>query len=678
MKLMHGMRWHRLAACFLLSLTALGSQAQAGGTPPPIADFFRAPDLTRVALSPDGKQLAAVLNQPGKRGALIVVDIVDPSKSRVVAALDDADVHEIHWVNSKRLVFNVFDGLVTGVAPFAPGLWGVDADGSNYRQLISAETMWGNFKSNDIASRTADRVLPPTWALNSVLDDGSDDVLVLEGVYDASWDLRQTRLFRLNTRTGQQRRAVDNTPDYAKHWWADRNGKALAVLSEKDDRSTLRMRRGDAWAVVQEGNVFTGTKGGFSPMGSGYQGELWMVGADPEGKVDTDVLLQMDLKQPEAKPKVLLSLPGYDFNGAVLLDRLAQRAIGVRFETDAIDTVWLDPAMKALQAEIDKQLPYTVNSLHCYACLSDEIILVQAHSDRQPSTYYRYERGSKKLSLLFQGRPWIKPQQMGKREVQSFKARDGLTVPVLVTHPPGPAKPNRPAVMLVHGGPFQRGTHWTWEPAAQFLASRGYVVIEPEFRGSMGYGYAHFKAGWKQWGLGMQDDVADAMDWAVAKGWVDAKRACIAGASYGGYATLMGLIRHSDRYRCGISWIGVTDIDLLYSIDWSDSGDAWKRYGMPRLVGDRVKDAEQLKATSPVLHAGKIRQPLILAYGGEDVRVPHKHGTEFYDAVKRQNSRVEWLFYPREGHGWRNLETNVDFWGRVEKLLASEIGGGTP
>jgi dipeptidyl aminopeptidase/acylaminoacyl peptidase len=175
----------------------------------------------------------------------------------------------------------------------------------------------------------------------------------------------------------------------------------------------------------------------------------------------------------------------------------------------------------------------------------------------------------------------------------------------------------------------------------------------------------------------MQDDIADGVQWAVEKGYADPKRVCIAGASYGGYATLMGLVNDPDLYKCGIDWVGVTDIKLLYTGHWlftSDLPERWKKYGMPDLIGDLEKDAAQLKATSPLEQAARIRHPLLLAYGGADMRVPLVHGTKFRDAVKASNKDVEWIEYAEEGHGWALAKNRIDFWTRVEKFLDRNIG----
>ena len=232
----------------------------------------------------------------------------------------------------------------------------------------------------------------------------------------------------------------------------------------------------------------------------------------------------------------------------------------------------------------------------------------------------------------------------------------------------------RPAVVLVHGGPWVRGTHWQWNDEAQFLASRGYVVIEPEFRGSTGFGEPHFRAGFKSWGTTMQDDVADAVRWASAKGLIDGARVCIAGASYGGYAALMGAIRYPELYRCGVAWVAVTDPRLLFEPSWtSDVGQESRNYDLPAMVGDPVRDAGLLKAATPLERATEIKIPMLMAFGAQDRRVPLEHGTRMRAAMRTSGSEPEYIVYPGEGHGWLKMENRIDFWQRVEKFLAKNL-----
>jgi len=232
-------------------------------------------------------------------------------------------------------------------------------------------------------------------------------------------------------------------------------------------------------------------------------------------------------------------------------------------------------------------------------------------------------------------------------------------------------------VVLIHGGPWTYNNTWGWNPMSQFLASRGYAVLEPAFRGSLGFGTKHYKASFKQWGLSMQDDIADGAKWAVSKGYADPKRMCLAGASYGGYSTLMGLINDPELFKCGVNWVGVTDLELHFKGHWSFKSDmqsSWRDYGGPEIVGDLVKDVVQIRATSPLINASKITQPILLAYGGVDARVPRYQGDKFYQAVKATNKDVEYVVYEEEGHGWYLLKNNIDFWGRVEKFLDKHIG----
>jgi dipeptidyl aminopeptidase/acylaminoacyl peptidase len=173
----------------------------------------------------------------------------------------------------------------------------------------------------------------------------------------------------------------------------------------------------------------------------------------------------------------------------------------------------------------------------------------------------------------------------------------------------------------------------------------------------------------------MQDDITDATRWAIAQGLADPKRIAIAGASYGGYAAMMGLIKEPALYRAGINWVGVTDIELMYEIGWSDfMGEKSMRYGMPKMIGDPSKDAAQLRATSPLQQAARIRQPVLMAYGEKDVRVPLPHGLKMRDALRAAGHKeVEWVEYEGEGHGWMLLQNQIDFWSRVERFLQTHL-----
>jgi dipeptidyl aminopeptidase/acylaminoacyl peptidase len=351
----------------------------------------------------------------------------------------------------------------------------------------------------------------------------------------------------------------------------------------------------------------------------------------------------------------------------------------VRVIADGETNVWFDAAMKAFQQRADNLFPGRVNRINCRRCgQPDMVALVHSYSDRNPGQLYLFQgkppEGEKSWRLFKPVREDIKPGEMATLDLQRIKARDGLDLPVWITRHPD-AKGPLPAVVLVHGGPWVRGGEWRWDAEAQFLASRGYVVIEPEFRGSAGYGTAHLEAGFKQWGQAMQDDVADALKWAQKEG-IASDRACIAGASYGGYSTLMGLIKDPALYRCGVAWLAVTDLELLVTGSWfvdDDTSADYRKYAMPERVGDAVKDAAMLAANSPVKQAARIKAPVLLAFGEQDQRVPLAHGKRMREALRAAGNDPVWVTYAGEAHGFGVVKNQIDFMQRMDAFLAKHL-----
>ncbi|MET0982566.1 MAG: alpha/beta fold hydrolase, partial [Telluria sp.] len=491
----------------------------------------------------------------------------------------------------------------------------------------------------------------------------------------ATREVRTVNLLRLNTLDGTHR--VVPRPGKVDRWMLDHKGEPRLTVASENGVTTIHYLdpATGQWRVLSTHPTYKGRRDTFTPLGFGSDGTLYAT-AYGGGDADTTSLFTINLATGKPNPQPLVTAPGYDFTGALV--RGGEKVLGVRIRTDADSTVWFNPAMKAVQEKLDAAIPGAVNLMSFPSGSQSEWALVRSFSDVKPLTWYVYNIRTGVAELVSDTYPGIDPARMGQQDPVRYKARDGMEIPALLTLPAGGAK-NAPLVVLVHGGPYVRGNKWGWDPETQFLASRGYAVLEPDFRGSTGYGIKHFRAGWKQWGLAMQNDIADGARWAVAQGFADPKRICIAGASYGGYATLMGLVNDPDLYKCGINWVGVTDINLLYDGHWSftsDLSEEWKVYGMPDLIGDQVRDAAQLKATSPIEQAARIKAPLMLAYGGVDKRVPMYHGRKFRSAIKPHNTQVEWIEYDDEGHGWRVPKNRVDFWGRVEKFLDKHIGKG--
>lgn len=602
-----------------------------------------------------------LVSAKNSRVRLAVMD-VDTQTPKIIGDFGDADIGQFHWVNDNRLVFNASDRQIAqGDNYFGPGLFAINRDGTMFRELVQRSNAFvqehtlRNILSSNTYFFTVDRA------------NDSENIFVVQVKFDNMRDVKSIDLLRLNTKTG--RATTVERPGNSRLWVIDQNGEPRVTVTRSGKPEAVHYKdpATDKWRMLGEFDIFSND--GFTPYFFAPDGTFYVIARNGRDKQSVYVY---DLTANRINPEPVVMLADYDFDGDFVYN--TKKVLGVRYETDAPSTLWFDEGMKKFQKSVDDLLPATVNHISVGRRTETPYLLVEAASDVQPSIFLLYHTETGKLTALGKSFPSIDARLMAPKDMVRYPARDGLEIPAYLTLPKDGGKKNLPMVVLVHGGPYLRGGSWLWRPDAQFLASRGYAVLEPEFRGSTGFGHKHFKAGWKQWGLAMQNDIADGAKWAIAQGIVDPKRICIAGASYGGYATLMGLMNDPDLFRCGIDWVGVTDIDLMYSVTWSDSSDEWKRYGMPTLIGDREKDAVQLKATSPLENAAHIKQPLLLAYGGSDRRVPIVHGIKFRDAVKATNPDVEWIEYPEEGHGWALVKTRVDFWTQVEKFLDRNIG----
>ncbi len=661
-------RWRRGIFGFGLALVSALSAAQAQTTPPvPVDAFYRDAAVEGAKLSPSGKWLAMTTGKNTGRLGLVVFDLEKWALHSQPALFSDADIERFEWMGDDRIVFDISDRTRgSGEQRWWPGLFIVNRDGSRQRQLVALDRA---VISNE--RRIGPDQLPYNHQLLHVPRGNGDEVVIGEWQWDAYGEFTGIVAKRLNVNTGRITLSGLGAPPFVWRWFFDPDGEPRVVITRRGGRSALHWRAPGAsdWKVVTE----------FDPMNAPFvaryldaSGDLYVAVASGQG--GTDVLKRLDFATGKPHPEPVVSTPGFDFRGSTISEYPGGRVLGVRVTTDAETTVWFDPRLKALQAEADKQFPGRINRLQCRRCGEpDMVTLVLSYNDRDPGIYLLHQGSTNQWKRVSARRPEIDPRRMGSVDFARIKARDGLELPVWITTPAGAAPKNAPAVVLVHGGPWLRGRQWDWSADAQFLASRGYVVIEPEFRGSEGYGSVHERAGWRQWGQAMQDDLIDALDWALGKRWVDKNRVCIAGASYGGYATLMGLARHGERFRCGVAWAGVTDPRLM--LKWRRDSDQIDETLRDRhlMIGDPVKDAAMLDANTPVLLADRIKAPLFLAYGRDDRRVPIVHGNRMRDALVAAGRPPEWVVYDGEGHGWLKVETRLDFARKLEAFLAKHL-----
>ena len=624
----------------------------------PVQDFFKLPDVTRPVLSPDGNHLAFIA-RAGTRLGLAVTDI-DKRSSQLVATLPQSDVVEFHWVNSQRLVF-VSGNLQDPVGSIAPwrtgGMFAVDRDGTDARRLALP-----------FGDGSAVVVRPRVTRFLASLSDGADDIIVAsnERVFDS------TDVYKLNTRTARRTLLTLDTPGDVVSYALDRDGNPRGAISQKGTRVRVSFRRDDKSPWVKW------TDGDFRDMvpsinAIGYDGAIIGLGYTdkPANARMTSALVRLD--ERGQIQQTLVSRTETDVLCAVF-DPLAKKLVGGAGCIDRLPVAWIDEKWAALQKQIDQVLPNAVNVF--YPPEQSKRLLVFSYSDVNPGTVYLFDLRTRKLEQLIDARPWIKPSDMAESRVIKLTARDDLPLTAVLTTPRGVLAKNLPMVVLIHGGPWIPGAQWRWDDEAQFFASRGYAVLQPNFRGTIGVGLRHLLASFKQWGLSMQDDVSDSVQWAVKQGIADPKRICTFGANYGGYAALQALVRTPDAYQCAVSYGGLTDLQLFHSVTWSDTSDTdFNKFLFPVMVGDPDRDKAVLRATSPAQNADKIKAAVMLAHGVEDRRVPLVHAERMRAALEREGKTVEWMVKNDEGQGFTKPENRVEFYTRVEAFLKRHIGG---
>ncbi len=657
----HEMHRRQVLALAALPIATSGALASGGVNLAaiPLERFFEPEECNGAWLNPSGTKIVLRMANGGNRRRLVVVDL-ETLKLSALPSVTGTDVDAVQWVNDRRLVFSTQDERKADARlTDAPGLIGVDVDGRRSRVLISRT--WFNERdiARDLTVHPFDNHLVPG------LGPQIDDRLWMQRSQDWS-EGGFYQLQRLNTVTGQVVEAAP--PARSREFVFDAKGELCGAYLTRSATRKLMWRFGEHWKELES------TEGLYADytrvIGQAGDGTWY---ASVLGAAGRRALFRFDPERNQLSEKPLFGLAQFDVSSYGLIFSDA-KLLGVQVLADARTVVWFDEDMKALQARVDELLPATQNLLQVPRRGKSPFALVEAFSDRRPSRYLLLNRESMKLTLLGSARPSIDPAQMSPMEFVTFKARDGRPIPAYLTLPKarGDNRPP-PMVVLVHGGPFMRGGSWEWQAEVQFLASRGYAVLQPEFRGSTGFGSDHFTAGWKQWGLAMQDDLADAARWAVAQGHADAKRIAIMGGSYGGYAALMGLVNDPDVFRCAINMYGITDLSLMFSENWDDLSDVWREHGLTQVLGDLKKDTDRLKATSPLHQAHRIKAPVLMAYGRADRRVDIVHGERLRNALRDHNQNVEWVSYLDEGHGWRSMETHKDFWPRVERFLAKHL-----
>ena len=601
----------------------------------PLEDFFKNPEKSSYQISPDGGFYSFMA--PYKNRMNIFIQKIGDSSATQLTFEEARDIAGYFWPNNEQIVFLKDEG---GDENFH--LFGVNIDGSNPISFTDFDGVRAQIIDD--------------------LPDQKDFVVI-------GLNKRNKQVFdpyRLNLKTGETSMLAKN-PGNIQGWMFDHDGKlriATAIVDGVNQSILYRENEEDEFKTI----ITTNFKEGFNPQFFTFDNKN-IIGSSNLGR-DKYVIVEFDPITAK-EVRVLYANDNYDVNG-VGYSRKRKVITAAYFESWKSERHYFDSTSKAIFEKIQKQL--SGYEIGITAINKDEnIIILRTYSDKSLGSYYIYNSDDDKMEKIVEVSPWIDENEMSNQLPIDYQSRDGLKINGYLTLPKGynmeNAK-NLPVVINPHGGPWARDS-WGFNPEIQFLANRGYAVLQMNFRGSTGYGRRFFEASFKKWGREMQDDVTDGTQWLIDKGIADSSRIAIYGGSYGGYATLMGLVKEPQMYAAGVDYVGVSNMfTFMKTIPpyWEPMLEM-----MYEMVGDVEKDSAMLREVSPVFHVDKIKAPLFIAQGKNDPRVNVDESDQMVKAMKDKGIKVEYLVKNNEGHGFRNEENKFDFYRAMEKFLNKQL-----
>ena len=669
---------HRLLATIKLSgmaaalLLPTAGQAQE---PPPLEAFAMRPIVLDVDLSPSGEHLAVVrLPGQGERYVIQVFRTADMAAPPYTLGAERMNIIGINWANDQRLLVRTRQpvevpgrrvgynsagvGLTGRVKTYAYKLLSVGLDGGRWIELPSKSNI-ARFASETVVQRLASPNL-----VHRLPDE--DDWVLIE--WFGSNDVG-TEIFRVNIEDGRSESLLQLSSSYGDYRFDyDGDLRIRSVAARNENRIYMEYRLKDEtewneWLSYDVDERRPLSVIGFVP---GEPNQVYMLSAQDR---DTEGIFLYDMTTPEAAPELLFAIDRYDVGNVVTacISRACidgeedPRLVGFYFVGDAPRIYYIDDAAELLQRSIDKALPPdNFNAIHDRAA-DDKYIVIHSTGPKEPGRYYLLT-DKQQLQLLGQTTA-IEREQLGESRVIWYEARDGMLLNAVLTLPPG-GEPPYPAVANPHGGPQSRDSlHWNssyWDEWPQLLATRGYAVLQPNFRGSIGFGYDYFAAGDRQWGYKMQDDVDDGMQFLVEQGIADPDRMAIFGWSYGGYSAMVGAMREPNIYRCSIAGAGVSSMELIAKENWN------YRF---REMFQRTRGG-----LSPITNMDDVNIPVLLIHGDRDLIVPIRHSDLFALELERRNKpfRYEKLIDAAHTVDTLGFDHNMQFYTAMFDFLEND------
>jgi dipeptidyl aminopeptidase/acylaminoacyl peptidase len=598
----------------------------------PLEDFFRNPEKSSFNISPDGKYISYMA--PYESRMNIFVQRAGSNKASRLTSETDRDIAGYYWANNTRLLFLKDSG---GDENFA--LYGVDFNGKNLKCL----TCFENVRTQIIDD----------------LEDQPDFVII-------GLNKRNAMVFdpyRLNINTGEMEMLAEN-PGNIQGWMTDHNGKLRVAMAIVDGVNTQLLYR-DNEAEEFRPILTTNFKESLSPQFFTFDNKRLYATSNLNRDKSAAVIFDPATAN---ETEMLYENDTYDVS-SISYSRKRKVITAASFTSWKRERHFFDEQSKQLFERLEGLLKGYEIGISA-SDKAEEKFIVRTYSDRSLGAFYFYDRKKDQLTKIQDVSPWLDENHMAEIRPIQYRSRDGLVIHGYLTLPKGVEAKNLPVVINPHGGPWARD-NWGFNPEVQFLANRGYAVLQMNFRGSTGYGKAFWEASFKQWGLSMQNDITDGVYWLIEQGIADQKRVAIYGASYGGYATLQGLVVTPTLYAAGVDYVGVSNLfTFMQTIPpyWKPLLDM-----MYEMVGNPETLKAQFEATSPALNAHRIMAPLFVAQGAKDPRVNIAESDQIVEAMRKRGVEVEYMVKENEGHGFRNEENRFDFYRAMEKFLARHL-----
>jgi dipeptidyl aminopeptidase/acylaminoacyl peptidase len=592
----------------------------------PLRDFFRNPERAGFQISPDGNTLAFM--QPYQNRMNVFVQPRAGGEPVRLTSETERDVAGYFWKGSRRIVYLK------------------DFKGDENFHLMAVDV--GGGEPADLT--------PFDKVRAEIVDDRyDDDDEMIVGLNKRSAEAFDVYHLDLNSR---ELTLIAENPGNVTSWVTDHSGSIrLAIVADGVNTSILhRPDAGTAFRTV----ITTNFKEQIQPLFFDFDNKLLFASSNI-GR-DKSAIVRLDPATAKEE-RLIFRHPDVDVAG-LAWSRKRKVYTEVQFFTWKRERKFFDAEMETIFAELTSRLPGYEIDLQS-SNRDENIFVVAAWSDRTQGVRYLYERAAGRLTKLAVIAPWLDENELAEMRPISYAARDGLTIHGYLTLPRDGGT-NLPLVVHPHGGPWARD-FWGYNPEVQFLANRGYAVLQMNFRGSVGYGRSFWEASFRQWGKTMQDDITDGVKYAIEQGIADPKRVAIYGGSYGGYATLAGLAFTPELYACGVDYVGVANLfTFLKTIPpyWKPMLDMFYE-----MVGNPEKDKELLAEASPVLHADHIRAPLLIAQGAQDPRVNIDESDQMVAALRQHGTPVEYIVKDNEGHGFHNEENRFEFYEAMEGFL---------